>query len=57
MSGNLREKYIEEGWGKLAVEAGFDPVETEASARVAFRFCHVRIRLLEEEIKRLKSGE
>ena len=35
----LRAKYIEEGWGKLAVAAGFDPVDTESSARHAFRFC------------------
>lgn len=34
----LRQMYRDEGWGELAEAAGFDPVDTEASARDAFRF-------------------
>ena len=36
----LREIYRNEGWGVLAEAAGFDPVNTESSARSAFRFAH-----------------
>lgn len=36
----LRKLYRKEGWGKLAEAAGFDPVNTESSARSAFRFSH-----------------
>jgi hypothetical protein len=39
----LREGYRKEGWGRLAEEAGFDPVHTEGSARMAFRFMHGRL--------------
>lgn len=35
----LNEMYREDGWGILAEAAGFNPVNTESSARNAFRFC------------------
>lgn len=34
----LNEIYRNEGWGKLAEAAGFDPANTESAAREAFRF-------------------
>ncbi|GAA6176906.1 hypothetical protein [Sulfitobacter pacificus] len=46
----LRGQYAAESWGKLAILAGFDPVNTESTARDAFRFCA-------KEIDRLKDAE
>jgi hypothetical protein len=39
----LRAELLAEPWGKLAQEAGFDPVDTESSARRAFEFCAGKI--------------
>ena len=39
---DLRAQYASEPWGKLAIAAGFDPVNTESAARDAFRFCAER---------------
>lgn len=50
----LRETYRAEGWGKLAEIAGFDPVNTESSARMAFRFGHEIIAAKDALIERLK---
>jgi hypothetical protein len=38
-SEKLNKMYRDEGWGVLAEAAGFVPVNTESSARAAFRFC------------------
>lgn len=46
----LRQQYRDEGWGRLAEEAGFDPVNTESSAREAFWYCQMRIEKLETTI-------
>lgn len=35
----LRERYAAEPWGRLAIAAGFEPINTESAARAAFRFC------------------
>lgn len=43
----LRQMYRADGWGKLAEDAGLDPIHTESQARDAFRFCHARIEELE----------
>jgi hypothetical protein len=39
----LRAELLAEPWGKLAQEAGFDPVDTESSARRAFEFCAAKM--------------
>jgi hypothetical protein len=36
----LNQMYRDEGWGVLAEAAGFDPVNTESSARMAFMFSY-----------------
>lgn len=33
----LRRRYRREGWGKLAEELGWDPINVEASARAVLR--------------------
>ncbi len=43
--------YDNEPWAKLAREAGFEPVKTESSARLAFRFCAEKIKKLEDKIR------
>jgi hypothetical protein len=48
---NLRAQYLAEPWGKLAQAAGFDPVNTESSARSAFHFCADRIDALEAALR------
>ena len=35
----LRQRYLKEPWGRLAHAAGYDPVNTESSARHAFGWC------------------
>lgn len=35
----LRRKYMEEPWGKLARQCGLDPVHTESQARMVLRTC------------------
>lgn len=35
----LRQRYLKEPWGMLAHAAGYDPVNTESSARHAFGWC------------------
>lgn len=45
----LTELYVYEGWGQLAIDHGFDPVNTEASAR------HV-LRLWADEHKKLEMA-
>ena len=35
----LRQRYLKEPWGMLAQAAGYDPVNTESSARHAFAWC------------------
>lgn len=50
----LREVYRQEGWGRLAEDAGFDPVHTEASTRNAFRYCYKRIKEVEEYTEHLE---
>jgi hypothetical protein len=52
----LRKIYIAEGWGALAIEAGFDPVHTESSARSAFAFCAEKIAKLEAENRKLRDA-
>lgn len=49
----LRETYIKEGWGALAIEAGFDPVNTESSARRAFRHSAEKIAPLVEALEKI----
>lgn len=49
----LRQMYRKEGWGELAEAAGFDPVNTEASARIAFQFSLGIIQDKDATIKRL----
>lgn len=53
----LNERYKQEPWGKLAVAAGFVPVNTESSARQAFRYCAERIADLEAELAKLRNGD
>ncbi|MEF2552012.1 hypothetical protein VQ042_11675 [Aurantimonas sp. A2-1-M11] len=52
----LRAQYLAEGWGKLALDAGFDPVDTESSARSAFRFADDKIKTIEAERQRLLTA-
>ena len=49
----LRQHYRDEGWGELAEAAGYDPVNTESSARGAFRFAHEVIADKDMTIERL----
>lgn len=37
---DLRQRYIEEGWGAIAVELGMDPINCESSARTVLRAWH-----------------
>lgn len=39
----LRERYRERGWGILAEMAGYDPLDTESSARRAFQWCYANL--------------
>jgi len=39
MEGRVNKMYKEDGWGILGIEDGFNPFNTESSARQAFRFC------------------
>jgi hypothetical protein len=36
----LRQRYIDEGWGKIAIELGMDPIDCESSARTVLRAWH-----------------
>lgn len=50
-----RTMYDDEPWAKLARGAGFEPFDTESSARSAFRFCADRIAELEAEVAELRA--
>lgn len=49
-----RTMYDGERWAELAREAGFEPFDTESSARQAFAFCAERIEELEAHADRLQ---
>ncbi len=51
MRERLNARYVAEGWGRLAVEAGFDPYDMESSARSAFQHCYDRIAKLEAALR------
>ena len=55
MSETLEQRYANEPWGKLAIAAGYIPINTESQARYAFQFCADRIEALEAENARLKK--
>lgn len=51
----LRKMYRDEGWGKLAEEAGFDPIHVESQARTAFQFCYDKIKFLQKCIQQYQK--
>ena len=51
---NLNAIYAQEPWGKLAIECGFNPYNTESMAREAFRLCAEK---LEEASAKAKGSE
>jgi hypothetical protein len=44
----LREKYLEEDWGKFLDTIGFDPVNTESAARMVAREAAYRLYAIEK---------
>lgn len=56
MRDRLNARYDKEPWARLAREAGYDPFDTESSARDAFAFCADRIAKLEAEVAEMKEG-
>lgn len=51
----VREMYLNEPWGKLLAEMGWDPYNTESRARDVAQFAADRIKELESKIKSLED--
>lgn len=49
----LKERYAQEPWGKLLIEMGMEPYDTESSARRVAEYAAERIAKLEAEKKEL----
>lgn len=54
---DLAQQYADEPWGKLAIEAGFEPLNTESAARRAFEFAAQQIAELKAKIETLEANE
>jgi len=50
----LNEQFKREPWGALLVRYGYEPVNTESSARQVARLAAAEIETLNAEIKKLK---
>jgi hypothetical protein len=51
----LKERYAKEPWGKLLIEMGMEPYDTESSARRVAEYAAQRIATLEAQKEELMS--